>query len=106
MKDFIQVITTVDKKELGERIAKAVLEKRLCACVQLVGPIKSSYWWEGRIEDTTEWQLLIKTRRGLYKRLEKEIRGIHPYSVPEIIAVPILNGSRDYLKWLKEEVRE
>ena len=97
---FVQVITTVPGKKDAERLTKEILNKRLAACVQIIGPIKSIYRWKGKIENAKEWACLIKTRKTLYKKVESAIRKIHPYEVPEIIAVSIAQGSKDYLKWL------
>lgn len=96
----MQVITTVSKKTDAEKIAKVLIDGRLAACVQIIGPIKSIYRWKGKIENAKEWACLIKTRKTLYKKVESAIRKIHPYEVPEIIAVSIAQGSKDYLKWL------
>ena len=101
MSRYIQVITTVSKKSDAEKIAKSLIDKRLAACVQIKGPIKSIYRWKGKIETAKEWMCIIKTRKILYKKVEKSIRKIHPYEVPEIIAVPIAAANKDYLKWIK-----
>jgi len=100
---FVQVITTVSEKKYAEKLAKDMVSKRLGACVQIMGPFKSVYRWKGRVERTLEWACVIKTRKTLYKKVESAIRKIHPYEVPEIIAIPIIKGSRDYLKWLSDE---
>ncbi|MEO0162787.1 MAG: divalent-cation tolerance protein CutA [candidate division WOR-3 bacterium] len=99
---YIQVFTTVEKKEDAEKIAKIVVEKRLAGCVQILGPIKSTYWWKGKIENAEEWLCIIKSKKELYPELEKTIREIHPYETPEIIAMPIIAGYEGYLKWLSE----
>ena len=105
MQSYIQVVTTTDKKEDAERIATYLVEKRLAACVQIAGPITSFYRWRGNIESAGEWQCWIKTKESLYMEIEKTIKSIHPYEVPEIIAVPIARGSREYLEWLEKEVK-
>ncbi len=102
--EYIQVSTTVERREDGERIAKALIEARLAACVQIVGPILSTYWWQGAIEKGEEWLLLIKTESGLYPRVEEVIHELHPYDLPEVIAVPLVIGSRDYLDWMRDEL--
>ena len=104
MEGFIQVTTTTEKKEDAERIARSLVETRLAACVQIVGPIESIYRWKGRIETTGEWLCLIKSRRDNYGAVEEMIRSLHPYEVPEIVAVPFTAGSRDYLGWLRDEL--
>ncbi len=103
MEGFIQVTTTTEKKEDAERIARSLVETRLAACVQIVGPITSIYRWKGRIETACEWLCLIKSREENYEALEQAIRSRHPYETPEIIAVPVTAGSRDYLDWLRGE---
>jgi periplasmic divalent cation tolerance protein len=103
MGDFIQVTTTASTKEEAAKIAKALLEGRLAACVQILGPIESRYWWNGKIEQSTEWLCLIKTNRGKYSAVEAAIRANHSYEVPEIVACPIELGSEPYLDWLRSE---
>jgi periplasmic divalent cation tolerance protein len=103
MKEVIQVSTTTEKREDAIRIARDLVEKRLAACVQVIGPVRSMYWWKGQIEETDEWLCLMKTRTDLYRKLEKTLRAIHPYEVPEITAQPIVAGSRSYLQWINEE---
>ena len=103
MNRYVQVITTVSKRSEADKIARVLIDKKLAACVQIIGPIKSAYRWKGRIENAKEWICLIKTRKTLYKKVESAIRKIHPYEVPEIIAMPIVAAGKDYLKWLSDE---
>jgi periplasmic divalent cation tolerance protein len=105
MDSAIQVVTTTDKREDAERIARTLVEMRLAACVQLVGPVISTYRWKGRIETAEEWQCWAKTAGSFYEDIEKTIKSIHPYELPEIIALPILRGSSEYLTWLRNELR-
>lgn len=105
-KEYIQVFTATEKKEDAEKIAKALVEKRLAGCVQIVGPVISTYWWKGDIERAKEWLCFIKSRKNLYEELEKAIKEIHPYEVPEIIALPIVAGSKDYLEWLGSKLKK
>ncbi len=105
MEEPVQIVTTVDKKEDAERIAGVLVEKRLAACVQILGPIISTYRWKGKIETSEEWLIQIKSGRALYGEVEEAIMELHPYDVPEIIAVPIVEGNRDYLKWMEEELK-
>ncbi|MEN6404996.1 MAG: divalent-cation tolerance protein CutA [Thermoguttaceae bacterium] len=104
MPEYIELITTVERRDDARRIAQALVEKRLAACVQLVGPIESVYRWQGKIETTQEWQCRAKTRRDRYDAVERAIREIHPYEVPEILAFPVVAGSADYLAWLDDAV--
>ncbi len=100
MKEYIQVITTTHTKESAEEIANTLVENRHAACVQIVGPITSIYWWKEKIERTTEWVCIAKTRRDLYSGVESTIHQIHPYEIPEILAVPIVEGSQNYFSWI------
>lgn len=102
--EYIQVLTTVETYEDAEKIAQALLNKRLAACIQIIGPITSLYWWEEKIEKATEYLLLIKTKKDLYKKLERTIIEVHPYKVPEIMASPVTDGNPEYLKWIDREV--
>ena len=105
MTEYIQVFTTTDKKENAQEIAREVVQKRLAACVQIVGPIASVYWWDDNVEDSQEWLLIMKSRKKLYKDLEEAIKGIHPYEVPEIVALQVTAGNQHYLDWIDREVR-
>ena len=104
MTAYIQVLTTTETKSDAQAIARAVVEKRLAACVQTIGPITSTYWWQGEIETAEEWLCVIRSRQDLYERLEEAIREVHPYDVPEILAVPVIAGSKSYLEWLDNEL--
>jgi periplasmic divalent cation tolerance protein len=104
--EAIQVVTTTAEKKDAETLAQAVLEKRLGACVQIGGPIESRYWWNNRLEMASEWTVTIKTRRDLYRPLEKLLLELHPYDQPEIVATAIAEVSAGYLKWLMEQVKE
>ncbi len=101
MNRFLVVFTTFDRKEFAERIAEKLLTKKLAACVQMT-PIESIYSWKGRIEKAEEYLCTIKTREELYGDVEEIIKENHSYEVPEIVAVPIVKGSDDYLSWLNE----
>ena len=103
MTDAIQVVPTLPKREDAEKIASALVERRLAACGQVMGPIHSTYRWKGKVESAEEWLCVFKTRRALYPRLESAIREMHPYEVPEILALLVAAGSADYLKWIEEE---
>jgi periplasmic divalent cation tolerance protein len=106
MAEYIQVLTTVDSAEDGARLGRSIAEARLAACVQIVGPIRSLYWWQGSLDDAQEWQLLIKTTAERFTALERHIKANHSYDTPEIIATPILAGSPEYLNWVSEETRQ
>jgi periplasmic divalent cation tolerance protein len=105
MTDFIQVITTVDSEEEAQNIAGAVVGERLAACAQIIGPISSTYHWNNAIENAEEWLILIKSRSDLFAELSALIQQIHPYDVPEIVAVPVVAGGRSYLDWLGGQLK-
>ena len=105
MNDFIQITTTVEHKKDAETIARELLHKRLAACVQIVGPMTSHFWWNDTIDRATEYLCLIKSCQDLYPQAEAAIKINHPYEVPEIIATPIVAGSSDYMAWLAAELR-
>jgi periplasmic divalent cation tolerance protein len=102
---FIEVITTTDKKEDAKRITDSLVEGRLAACVQILGPIESTYRWKGRIEIAVEWMCIAKTRADMFKEVEKKILGMHPYEVPQIVGIPIAKGSKGYMDWLETELK-
>ena len=99
---YLQLSTTAATRADAERIASAVLEARLAACGQILGPIASRYWWRGTLETSEEYLVLLKARASAYAACERAIRGVHPYENPEIIAVPIVAGSAAYLAWIDE----
>ncbi|MEM2211625.1 MAG: divalent-cation tolerance protein CutA [Nitrososphaerales archaeon] len=105
MSEYIHVVATMSNKNEAERIAKLLLEKRVAGCVQIIGPITSMYWWKGKIERAEEWLCLIKSRLNLYNELESLIRENHSYEIPEILAMPIIKGNNDYIKWLNNELK-
>jgi periplasmic divalent cation tolerance protein len=98
----MQVITTTSTREDAQRLARELVERRLAACVQIVGPIESVYRWNGQIETAEEWQCWIKTRGDLYRRVEQAILELHNYEVPEILTMAA-EGSTSYLEWLRRE---
>jgi len=101
----IQVLTTVGSEAEAEAIAAALLDSRLAACVQIAGPITSTYVWRGERERAIEWQCLAKTEERLYPEVEAAIRAVHSYEEPEILAIPVLSASPGYLAWVSENVR-
>jgi periplasmic divalent cation tolerance protein len=104
MTDYIQVLTTTPTREAAQAVARVLLDARLAACVQIAGPIESSYWWRGTIETAVEWHCVAKSRLGLFAKVEEVIRGAHPYDVPEILATRIETGNAAYLDWLQREL--
>jgi periplasmic divalent cation tolerance protein len=104
MTDKIVVLSTCSSGEEAEKIARGLVEARLAACVNVVAGVRSFYRWQGAIEDATEWLLVIKTSRSRFDSLRTELERLHSYNVPEIVALPIVDGSRNYLNWLDGEV--
>src|SRR5215468_9205709 len=103
--DALLVLTTLEKQEDGERLARLLVERELAACVQTLPPMVSIYRWKGNVEQAEEVLLLIKTPREVYPRLEAAIKENHSYQTPEIIALPIEAGSTEYLSWLAAAVK-
>ena len=98
----IVVFVTCGSEEEALNISRALVEEQLAACVNLISPVRSIYRWEGKIWDEKEWLLIIKTQRKRFDELEKKVKSLHSYSVPEIISLPIVEGSSSYLNWLAE----
>lgn len=103
MQRLIAVVTTTPDKKTAQLIANKLLENKLAACVQISGPIESHYTWKNKKEMAEEWQCSIKTQAHLYDKIETLISANHPYEIPEIIGIPILNISKDYADWIKKE---
>jgi periplasmic divalent cation tolerance protein len=103
--EYLQVLTTVESEAEAERIAAALVDRRLAACVQVLGPITSRYRWQGKVEEAREWQCLAKTESERFEQVEAAIRELHSYEEPEIIATPIIAGSKGYLAWVSESLR-
>jgi len=104
MTDKIVVLTTCDSAEQAGRIARHLVEQRVATCVNIVPAIRSIYRWKGKVEDSAELLLVIKSRRDLFTRVQAEIEKVHSYEVPEIVALPIVEGSEEYLAWLDREL--
>lgn len=100
--DEIVVFITASSEDEAAKIAKALVETNFAGCVNIIKNIRSIYSWEGKIEDDPEVLMIVKTRKPLFDDLIKKVKELHSYTVPEIIAMPIVKGSEDYLKWLRE----
>ena len=103
MTDKIVVYSSCGTAEEADRVARALVDSRTAACVNIVPAVRSIYRWQGKVEDATEWLLLIKTRRALLPQLTAALRAIHSYEVPEIVAVPVVDGLPEYLDWIQRE---
>ena len=100
MTDYIEVVSTTANEEEAHSLARLLLDRRLAACVQIIGPISSIYRWQGEVEQQQEFQLVVKSRHDLFPALAELLQQHHSYEVPQIIALPLLETSAAYGKWL------
>lgn len=105
MKSYVVLVTTPGRK-VSEKLSKGLVENRLAACVNRVGGIQSRYRWKGKVETAREELLLIKTRRDRLSRLTRWVKAHHPYTVCEVIALPIAGGNSDYLRWIDQSLKK
>ena len=96
---IVILITAKDKKE-AQKIAQGLLEAKLIACANIVDGIQSLFWWQGKIDSSKEVLLVLKTKKILFKKISAKVKSLHSYQTPEIIALPIFDGSKDYLDWI------
>jgi periplasmic divalent cation tolerance protein len=101
MIDCILILVTAGSETEAETIAKTLVEERLVACVNIVSPIRSIYRWEGKVADEREWLLIMKTPAARFAEVEARVKALHSYQVPEVIAIPIQDGSEAYLRWIR-----
>ncbi|MEW6213965.1 MAG: divalent-cation tolerance protein CutA [Nitrospirota bacterium] len=100
--DEIVVFITASDGDEAAKIARILVEARLAGCVNIIKNIRSIYSWQGKIEDEIEVLMIVKTQKNLFDSLMEKVKELHTYTVPEIIAIPIVDGSADYLRWLRE----
>lgn len=105
MTDKIVVLNTCGSQEEAERLARALIEQRLAACVNIVPRMRSIYRWKGAVESAEEWLLLIKSSRPLFERLRTALESAHSFEVPEVLALPVVDGAADYLDWLEANLQ-
>ncbi|MDP9114804.1 MAG: divalent-cation tolerance protein CutA [Acidobacteriota bacterium] len=105
MTDKIVVLTACDSQEQAATLARHLVEQRVAACVNVLPEARSVYRWTEKIEEASEWMLIIKTRRDLFAALRTEIQKLHTYEVPELIALPIVDGSEPYLAWFDAQLK-
>ena len=103
---YVVVLITTPSREEAERIARDLLSKKLAACVNMVSDVKSLFWWEEKIDEANESLLVIKTRLDQMKELIESVKQIHSYTVPEIIALPIITGNTRYLEWINQTIKK
>ena len=101
---YIVVLITASKKQEAEAIARGLIKNKLAACVNMVRGIDSLFWWKGKVDRARETLLIAKTKKSKFKKLAAFVRSVHSYTVPEIIALPIVSGNNDYLAWIDESV--
>lgn len=106
MSAFVQITTTTATRDDAERIASELIARRLAGCVQVSGPIRSIYRWQGAVETAEEWLCTIKTTEERMNAVLNCVKELHTYEVPEVIAIPIVGGNEAYLRWLAEQVAE
>jgi periplasmic divalent cation tolerance protein len=103
---FAVVLVTASGLEEGNKITSIILDRRLAACVNIVPKVSSLFWWQGKIDAADEVLLIIKTRLSRVKDIVNEVKSVHSYSVPEVIALPVIAGNVDYLDWIASEVKD
>jgi len=106
MTDKIVILSTCATEEDAERIARHLVDSRIAACVNVVSRVRSFYHWKGSVESANEFLLVIKSSRGLFAALRVELEKIHPYEVPEVLALPVVDGTKNYLNWFGANVRQ
>jgi periplasmic divalent cation tolerance protein len=100
--EFVIVLTTVETEADAGRLARTLVEERLAACVNILAAMTSVYRWQGRIQQEHEHQLVMKTQSARIPALQARLRELHPYDVPELLVVPVMSGSEEYLGWVRE----
>jgi len=103
---YIIVLVTTGTREEAKKITRSLLDQKLIACANILGPVSSLFWWKERINQENEFLVLMKTRSSLFKNLATTIKQMHSYEVPEIIGVPITKGEQSYLEWLNDSLRK
>ena len=104
MTEYVQLTTTTGTRHDAEQIASELVSRRLAGCVQITGPIASTFRWQGKVETAEEWMCTVKSSRAQLGAIQQLFKEIHPYEVPEVIATPIVDGGEQYLKWLGEQL--
>jgi periplasmic divalent cation tolerance protein len=102
--NILIIITAANKKE-ANKIAQALLKRKLVACANIISGVSSLFWWQGKIDRCQESVLFLKTKRSLFRKITKFVKSLHSYEVPEIIAIPIIEGDKDYMRWLNANLR-
>jgi periplasmic divalent cation tolerance protein len=101
----IVVLVTCANKEEAQKISRALVENKLAACVNILSGVESSFWWEGKVDSAQEFLLVAKSRGELFEKISGLVKSLHSYEVPEIIALPVTDGHKPYLKWIDDSLR-
>ena len=102
--DYTLIMVTASSKEEAEKIATTLLERKLIACANILGPVSSRFWWQGKIDSAEEYMIFMKTKRKLFDQVADNVKQLHSYEVPEIIALPIVEGAKPYLEWINSSL--
>ena len=102
---YIVIFVTCVSAAQAKKIASALVSKKLAACVNIVPAVRSLFWWQGKVDKAAETLLIIKSKRSAFSRIAKLVKSLHSYTVPEVIAMPIVAGNKEYLEWIDESVR-
>ncbi len=102
--DYTLIMVTASSREEAEKIATTLLERKLIACANILGPVSSRFWWQGKIDSAEEYMIFMKTKRELFDQVADNVKQLHSYEVPEIIALPIVEGAKPYLEWINSNL--
>ena len=102
--EYALIMVTASSREEAEKIATTLLERRLIACANILGPVSSRFWWQGKIDSAEEYIIFMKTKRELFDQVADNVKQLHSYEVPEIIALSIVEGSKPYLEWINSSL--
>ena len=102
--EYTLVMVAASSREEAEKIATTLLEKKLIACANILGPVSSRFWWQGKIDSAEEYIIFMKTKRELFDQVADNVKQLHSYEVPEIIALPIVEGAKPYLEWINSNL--
>jgi len=103
--EHVVILVTAKDKSEAKKIARGLLDDKLIACANLVGGVESLFRWNGKIDEASEILLVLKTKRSLFKKVASKVKALHSYDTPEVIALPVIEGSEDYLKWINASVK-
>ena len=102
--DYTLIMVTASSREEAEKIATTLLKRKLIACANILGPVSSRFWWQGKIDSAEEYMIFMKTKRELFDQVADNVKQLHSYEVPEIIALPIVEGAKPYLEWINSNL--